>query len=74
MEWNALSATTLLVRAFRTKYSYINHSKNPNVQVVHKPLRIEVIKKIKIGEEILIDYTKEPLRDSYLQKKGKEFL
>lgn len=74
MEWNALSATTLLVRAFRTKYSYINHSKNPNVQVMHKPLRIEVIKKIKIGEEILIDYTKEPLRDSYLQKKGKEFL
>jgi len=33
MEWNALDKNTLLVRAFRTKYSYINHSRKPNVAI-----------------------------------------
>lgn len=74
MEWNALSQNTLLVRAFRTKYSYINHSKAPNVALKYNPLRIETIRNIKNNEEILIDYSKEPLKQSYLQDQEKQFL
>lgn len=74
MEWNALDTSTLLVRAFRTKYSYINHSDNPNVKIYYNPLRIETLKTINKGEEILIDYTQEPLRQEYLDNKNKGFL
>lgn len=74
MEWNVLSQNTLLVRAFRTKYSYINHSKTPNVALKYNPLRIEAIRNIKNNEEILIDYSKEPLKQSYLQDQEKQFL
>ena len=74
MEWNALSQDTLLVRAFRTKYSYINHSKTPNVAIKYNPIRIEVIQDIKNNEEILIDYSKEPLKQNYLQDQEKQFL
>ena len=62
MEWNALSQDTLLVRAFRTKYSYINHSKTPNIAIKYDPIRIEVVQAIRNNEEILIDYSKEPLK------------
>ena len=65
MEWNALDPKTLLVRAFRTKYSYINHSKTPNVEIKYDPIRIEVIKNIDEHEEIVIDYSKEPLNEEY---------
>lgn len=74
MEWNALSQNTLLVRAFRTKYSYINHSKTPNVAIKYNPIRIEVIQDIKNNEEIFIDYSKEPLKQNYLQDQEKQFL
>lgn len=74
MEWNALNLTTLLVRPFRTKYSYINHSYEPNVEVKYNPLRIETIKKIKKDEEILINYKNEPLKEDYLEGYGKTFL
>lgn len=74
MEWNALSQNTLLVRAFRTKYSYINHSKTPNVAIKYNPIRIEVIQDIKKNEEIFIDYLKEPLKQNYLQDQEKQFL
>lgn len=74
MEWNALPDKKLLVRAFRTKYSYINHSKYPNVAVFYDPIRIETIKEIKKGDEILIDYSKESLCDDYLNDESKGFL
>ena len=74
MEWNALDTNTLLVRAFRTKYSYINHSSDPNVEVKYNPIRIETIKDIREGDEILIDYNKEPLKQTYLENKEKNFL
>lgn len=73
MEWNALDQKTLLVRAFRTKYSYINHSKTPNVKVFSFPHRIIALKDIEIGEELTIDYNAEPLRDGYFTAE-KEFL
>lgn len=74
MEWNALDPKTLLVRAFRTKYSYINHSKSPNVEVKYDPTRIEVIKNIDEHEEIVIDYSKEPLNEEYKADKEKSFI
>ncbi|MDU2009698.1 SET domain-containing protein-lysine N-methyltransferase [Campylobacter concisus] len=74
MEWNALSNKTLLVRAFRTKYSYINHSSVPNVEIKYNPIRIETIKQINKNDEIVIDYNKEPLKKEYLDDKEKGFL
>nr|WP_315520148.1 SET domain-containing protein [uncultured Campylobacter sp.] len=74
MEWNALSDKTLLVRAFRTKYSYINHSSEPNVEIKYNPIRIEIIKQINKNDEIVIDYNKEPLKKEYLDDKEKGFL
>nr|WP_297880534.1 SET domain-containing protein-lysine N-methyltransferase [uncultured Campylobacter sp.] len=74
MEWNALDKNTLLVRAFRTKYSYINHSRKPNVAIKYNPMRVEAIKDITKNNEILIDYRKEPLNDNYIKNYGKEFL
>ena len=74
MEWNALDPKTLLVRAFRTKYSYINHSKMPNVEIKYNPIRIETIKQINKNDEIVIDYNKEPLKKEYLDDKEKGFL
>jgi len=74
MEWNALNNKTLLVRPFRTKYSYINHSENPNVTIKYNPIRIETIRKITKDEEILINYKNEPLKGDYLEGYGKSFL
>lgn len=74
MEWNALSENILLVRSLRTKYSYINHSIEPNVKVIYKPLRIITIRDIEKDEELTIDYRNEPLSSIYLKSKSKGFL
>lgn len=74
MEWNALSPTTLLVRPFRTKYSFINHSREPNVMLVHYPLRVVAKQPITQGEEFLLDYREEPLRKEYLEGHGSTYL
>lgn len=74
MEWNALDTSTLLVRPYRTKYSYINHSYMPNLKILYNPIRIVTTKKIKKDEEFLLDYTKEPLREEYLKGHGKTYL
>lgn len=73
-EWNALDKETLLVRGYRTSYSFINHSKTPNVEVLYDPIRIVTMREIKSDEELLLDYTKEPLRDAYLNGHGKTYL
>ena len=67
MEWNALSPTTLLVRPFRTKYSFINHGRNPNVERIDNPLRLATTTAIAAGSELFIDYRQEPLSTEYLQ-------
>lgn len=74
MEWNALSPKTLLVRAFRTKYSYINHSKTPNVEIKYNPIRIEAVKDISEYDELTIDYSREPLNEEYKADKEKSFI
>lgn len=74
MEWNALNENTLLIRPFRTKYSYINHSYTPNLKIEYNPLRIMTIKDIKENEEFTLDYSKEPLKKDYLNGHGKSYL
>ncbi len=74
MEWNALDEETLLVRPLRTKYSYINHSRTPNVTIQRHPLRIIAMKNISIGTEITIDYRNEPLNDEYINNHGSTYL
>ncbi len=74
MEWNALSETVLLVRPFRTSYSFINHSRTPNLVILRNPLRIVSLRDIQAREELLLDYRREPLRERYLEGHGKAFL
>lgn len=74
MECNILDKNTYLVRAFRTKYSYINHSRKPNVKIIKYPLRIIVIKDISVNDEIVIDYRMEDLSEEYLNRDDKKFL
>ncbi len=74
MEWNALDAKTLLVRPFRTKYSYINHSYNPNLIIKYNPIRIESIVDIRKNDELFLNYKLEPLRKKYINGHGRTFL
>lgn len=73
-EWNAVSKDMLLVRAFRTKYSFINHSNNPNLRLEYNPLRIVVSSDLNRGDELTLDYNKEPLPEQYLELHGRHFL
>ena len=74
MEWNALDEETLLVRSLRTKYSYINHSRTPNVKLIKYPLRIVATSDIKRGTEITLDYRCEPLNQDYIKNHGATYL
>lgn len=64
-EWNALSINTLLVRPFRTKYSFINHSTTPNLIIQYDPIRVVALTAIQPGDELLLDYRCEPLSNEY---------
>lgn len=74
MEWNALDEKTLLVRPFRTKYSYINHSRTPNCIILKHPLRIVAYENITKDTELTIDYRKEPLNHEYMRTHGVSYL
>ena len=70
MEWNALTGDRILVRPYRTKYSFINHSRDPNCRVrvdCHKAIVIlESTTDIPPGAELLLDYRNEALPESYV--------
>lgn len=68
VEWNALSTEVLLARPLRTKYGFINHSRAPNAELAHDPLRVVALRAIAAGEELTLDYRREPLRQGYLDK------
>lgn len=74
MECNYLDVNTRLVRNFRTKYSYINHSRSPNVEIKHHPMRLVSLKNIVVGEELTVDYRKENLSPEYLSKPSNQYL
>lgn len=72
-EWNAVAGGVML-RTFRTKYYFINHSRTPNLQVLRDPLRIVTRQAITAGQELSLDYREEPLPDDYLEGHGATYL
>ena len=74
LEWNAIAEGVLLVRPYRTKYSYINHQRSPNLVIVSSPLRIKALRTINAGEELTLDYRKESLSKAYIESKGYLYL
>lgn len=76
LEWNALTKELLLVRFFRTKYSFINHSRTPNclAQAKGKSVIVSTIKDIQTEQELTLDYRNEPLPDEYLRGHGAAYL
>lgn len=74
LEWNAIDEDTLLVRPYRTKYSYINHQRAPNLLLLHDPLRVVTLRCISKGDEMTLDYRKEPLSPEYIESEGKYYL
>jgi hypothetical protein len=78
IEWNAISGDRILVRMFRTKYSYINHSRTPNCHVLQGEdsfIYVLVLNEtIKQGCEITIDYRNEPLPAKYISGHGRTYL
>lgn len=74
LEWNAMPNDILLVRPYRTKYSFINHSRKPNAKLENNPLRVVTLTQIVIGEEITLDYRQEPLPKKYITSHGKSYL
>lgn len=74
LEWNAIENEQLIVRCFRTKYSFINHSRTPNCSVVRHPHSVITLTAINSGEELTLDYRNEPLPQSYLNGHGSTYL
>ncbi|WP_281546101.1 SET domain-containing protein [Grimontia sp. SpTr1] len=73
-EWNALDKETLLVRPVRTKYGFINHSRQPNTVILYHPIRVVTLTNIAKDEEFTLDYRQEPLPDCYLNQHGSTYL
>jgi len=75
MEWNALPDDMLLARPFRTFYSFINHSPNPNLKVsfdglapcMGNCLSLIILRDIQPDEEFTLDYRLEPLPRGYFE-------
>ena len=77
-EWNALSPDWLLVRPYKTKYGFINHSRQPNARLELQPsgdrLKLFTARAIAAGDEITLDYRNEPLPEDYLSAHGNSYL
>lgn len=76
-EWNALPGERVLVRPYRTKYFYINHSRKPNIRIERQEdgkVTLITHKRLSPGDELLLDYRKEPLAESYLKGHGATYL
>lgn len=67
LEWNALGASSLLVRPIRTSYGLMNHSVDPNVAIDPDGRHVRALVTIEPGEELTIDYLAQPVPEQYLQ-------
>lgn len=74
LEWNALPKDMVLFRPLRTKYSFINHAKQPNCKIIGNPPQLWSISPIATGEELLLNYADEKLPKAYLSGHGSTFL
>jgi len=76
-EWNAIHENFFLYRFARTKYGFINHSRdkhNCEVSFSYPVVSLIASKDIKNGDEILLDYRKEAFPDWYLEGHGASYL
>lgn len=78
IEWNALSEDILLLRLLRTKYSFINHSRAPNlilqVDKSSSTVSVYTLKNIKKDDELFLDYRNEPVNKQWIFEHGRYFL
>ena len=74
LEWNALSPEQLLVRAVRTSYGFMNHSRSPNVAIDADGHTMRACRRIAPGDELTLDYFAQPLPDAYLRSAEAEAL
>ena len=78
MEWNAIDHTHLLARAYRTAYSYINHSDDPNLAIFQEDgshrLIVKSLHCIDPNVECFLDYRKEPLPRGYFESRAANYL
>ncbi|WP_260261583.1 SET domain-containing protein-lysine N-methyltransferase [Vibrio intestinalis] len=74
MECTYLPDDQLMVRSLRTKYSYINHHRQPNIAINFDTLELVTLRDIDKGEELLVDYRKEWLPDSYINGERGQYL
>jgi hypothetical protein len=73
-EWNAISTELLLVRAYPTKYRYINHAWTPNCRIEERDTTVRAVRDIHAREELTLDYTAQPLPPEYLALERTAFL
>lgn len=64
-EWNGLGGSKILYRHFSTSYSYINHSKNPNLTINPYDWSLCTLMDITAGEELTLDYWENGLPQNY---------
>ena len=76
-EWNALPNNKILLRPYKTKYYYMNHSRTPNAKVLvnsDSQVCVLTMRDTLKDEEITLDYRKEPLPEEYLLTHGATYL
>lgn len=66
LEWNAVSEDRLLVRGVRTSYGFVNHNRAPNLQIDSAGRLVRALTDLAAGDELTLDYTKQPLPKAYL--------
>lgn len=60
-KFTAIDDETCLVSKVFTKYSLLNHSRNPNALIDVASRRIYAARDIRPGEEVTVDYRTEPM-------------
>jgi hypothetical protein len=73
-EWNGMPNNQVLLRRKKTMYSLINHSVNPNAILVPSVRAVVALRDLPAGEEVTLDYLREPLPEAYLTGHGFNYL
>jgi hypothetical protein len=74
LEWNAVSATLLLVRALRTTYGFINHALEANLTIGPDRRTLRSSRAVQAGEELTLNYLEQPLPPAYLNDRRSAYL
>jgi uncharacterized protein len=60
-KYTGLSEERCLISDQMTKYSLLNHSRNPNAITDFKGQKVVALRDIEAGEEVTVDYRREPV-------------